>query len=184
MIIMKRYFFLLLIFSLSGNAYADGTASLRLNADSADAHSAGGIAIINSIGMESVPLALSFGISVNRVKSDVALANKGRKSINPVYLFGKLSINHTITPFVEFGFDLGDMILEDISDSLSNDPDADSNDDSVDTYYSLGLTLTMGKKYAVSLYHKKYNINYYDINFPNLQEEDLEMNGISFSYYM
>lgn len=178
---MKLYIKAILIFSLSCSAYAEESHTFSLNYDSSDAHSAYGIAFLADTGNpKPKSLIVSFGLSINELESDLDLAADGRKVIYPVYFVGKLSMNYTISPFIEFGFDLGDAIIENIIDSI----DTNDNDyDSIDTYYSLGLTLRLNKKTALSLYRKFYDIKYYETGFTAPREVDLNMTGISLFYY-
>lgn len=173
---MKLYLYITLILSLSFNAYADQTTSVRLNYGAADAHQAYGVALIENLGNPK-PMSpiFSLGLSINKIKSNLDLANYGRKTIYPVYFLGKLSFNYTVSPFAEFGFDLGDAIIDDLVGS--DDP----YENFVDTYYSLGLMFRMGKKYGVSLYYKNYDIKYFDTGSFVRKEVDLDMTGISFT---
>ena len=179
---MKHYFLLTLILSASFHAYGDETTSIRLNHESNNADSASGIAILFDIGKPKTFL-VSLGFSANSISSDESLAHAGRNNIYPVYGFVKFASTYRISPFFEFGIDLGDVLIEDFEEFINHHEEED-NDSAIDTYLSLGLTLKINKKMTASLYRKMYNINFSEVGFSTINEVDLYMTGASLSYYL
>lgn len=178
---MIRYLYAILFILLSFNAHAYGTTHLRVNYDTSTTHNARGIAAVFDVGSPPAgSLLVSLGLSANRIKSGLALASGGRNSITPVYFLGKFSLNNKISPFVELGFDLGDAMIDSFIDAISNN--SDDNDNTIDTYFSLGLDFRINKQMDVSLYHKKYNIQYLELNNPTTQSVGLGLTGISVSF--
>lgn len=170
---------------MSWNAYGEETISVRLNhesdnADSAD--SAGGVSILFDIG-EPKTFLVSLGFSANSIASDKNLAHAGRNNIYPFYGFVKFASTYRISPFFEFGVDLGDVLIEDFEDFM-NHHEVDDNDSAIDTYLSLGLTLKINKKMSASLYRKKYNVNFTEIGDTKINEVDSYMTGVSLTYHM
>ena len=171
---MKLNCYLILIFALSCNAYAESSMSVRLNSESDGAREANGVSMKFDVPNPRTFL-FSGGFSVNHISSNLALASSDRNNIYPVYGFAKFALNSQVSPYIEVGIDLGDSILDDLFDSGGR---------YIDTYFNVGLTLTTQNKIGVSIYHKKYDIDFNDIGRTPLQKVNLYMTGISFSYYI
>ena len=167
---MKLTFNLLLTIFLAIYSHAALSSSLRLNSEAADAHHASGIALIESDHDD-----VYFGISANKIRSNLALESASRNEIYPVYVFMGASFNYPVSPFAEFGVDLGDALLDKMFEGDGQD---------VDVYFSFGLRFAIKKTIEFSVYHKVYDLYFNEINDPTLENVHLHMTGANLSFYI
>ena len=161
-----------LLLLISINAYS---LEIRLNSEVSANDKAYGISFLDTVSSAKATQVFKYGMSVNHISSDIALARNGRTYINPVYLFANFSLNYAISPFFEAGVDLGDKFINDLVDGDNRD---------VDFYYQFGLSLNIDKTLVLSAYYKYYDI--YFIEDPSLSyiidEANLSLAGVSLSY--
>lgn len=167
---MKSTSNLILAILVTFFSYGAQSSSLRLNNESADAHHASGIALTVSEYDD-----LYLGISANIIRSNLALESANRNKIYPVYVFMGLSANYPISPFGEFGLDLGDALLDKIFEGDGQD---------IDVYFSFGLRLAIKKTIELSVYHKVYDLYFNEMNDPTLQNASLHMTGVNLAFYL
>ena len=172
---MKIIFNFILLLLLSFNAHSGQSTTVRLNNEIRDAHRSSGIAVTFKEWKNESSAVMSYGISANTLKSNLDLESSGRNRIYPVYMFIGASLNYPISPFIELGADLGDLIADKAFEGDGTD---------VDAYYSLGMTFTYKKKIDVSLYYKIYDLYFNELDDPTLQNVSLDVAGISVSFYI
>lgn len=148
---------------------------IRLNSEASGGDTASGVSFLETLSGTKSKDVFKYGMSINHISSDFALARNGRTYINPVYLFANFSLNYAISPFFEAGVDLGETFINDLVDGDNRD---------VDIYYGLGLNLTIDKTLTLSAYYKYYDIYFIeDPNMPYLIDEvNLSLTGVSLSY--
>ncbi len=164
------------LFLLTAISFQAHPANLRTNSETEGDHKAVGVSFARSdtdLGSTS-PLLLSYGISLNVIESTIPLERYNRNEIYPVYLFSNIAIDYPVSPFLEFGIDLGDFIWDKLTDGDASD---------VDLYYSYGLTLTIEKSVSISFYHKTYDLYFNEIYDAAFQNVTLDLTGVSLSYY-
>lgn len=149
-------------------------ATLRLNTEQKDSDQSQGVAIIIDEYLDTASTQLALGISINNIKSDQALEYSSRKEIYPVYGFVSISLQQAVSPYFEFGMDIGDAMID---DALNGDGQE------IDIYYSVGVRLKLQKTVDIAIYHKLYDLRYTDIADPVLQNVILDMTGVSVSFY-
>lgn len=115
---------LLLLISINAHSF-----EIRLNNEISGTDRAYGISFLDSLSSSKSKTVFKYGMSLNHISSDLALARYGRTYINPVYLFANFSLNYALTPFLEAGVDLGDKFINDLVDGDNSD---------VDFYYGFG----------------------------------------------
>lgn len=96
------------------------------------------------------------GFSLNRIASSKIIQYGDRKTIYPIYVFFGIKAPWRLSPFIELGGDLGEMII----DSIFRDEDEENVINTIDYYYSAGLNFSITDKFLLSLYAKKYNFLY------------------------
>lgn len=69
------------------------------------------------------PLLRYLGVSANTVRYNMALDSANRNEIYPVYVFAGWSINYPVSPFAEFGIDLGVALLDKVFEGDGQDVD-------------------------------------------------------------
>ena len=150
-------------------------AAMRINKDAEDQHESIGVAISLSEKPKNSPLQLTYGVSFNTIKSNLALEKAGRNQIYPVYGFANLSFKYAVSPYIELGIDIGDALTDKAFEGDGSD---------VDVYYSFGIEVRVQKTIGVAFYHKTYDLNFNEINDPTLQNVIIDMTGVSLSYYI
>ena len=171
---MKLIFNLLITILLIPYTAEAHSTSISLNNDTSGEHHATGVAFIFDESETGTSYLKSLGISANTIRSNLALESADRHRIFPVYIFINFSLKHSISPFVEFGVDLGDALLDKVFDGDGKD---------VDIYYSLGIRIKIKKTIGLSFYRKTYDLYFNEIDDPALQNANLDVTGIKFSYY-
>lgn len=141
----------ILFFIFSIPVYGEQPSLIRLNHESDGNEQASGFAFIFDESTEEQLFYSHIGISFNSIKSNQPIEHSGRREIYPVYIFFNFSLKQTVTPFFEFGIDIGDALLDEIKSGDS---------DEIDHFYSLGLKLIMDKTVSISIYHKEYNFRF------------------------
>ena len=113
------------------------------------------------------------GFSLNTLKANVPLKSNTRDEIYPAYGFIGSSLNFPVSPFIELGMDIGDLIDDKLSEGDLLE---------VDIYYSMGATITFEKAFDISLYHKTYNLYFSEIIESTRQDVKINITGISLSF--
>jgi len=149
--------------------------SIKINKDSEDQHQSFGVGITISEIPKKSPLLLSYGVSINTIKSNLALESAERNQIYPVYIFANVSLKYAISPYLEFGVDIGDALIDDVFKGDGAE---------VDIYYSLGIEVRIEKTIGIAFYHKTYDLNFNENNDPTLQNVIINMTGVSLNYYI
>jgi len=96
---------------------------------------------------------LYWGLGFSGVQSDEALESNNRTKVFPVNLILGLRANYTISPYIEFGVDLGDLVVDAIS--------GDSTE--IDVTGSLGITYKV-KNLNIYAYYKRYSVKFSESN--------------------
>lgn len=91
------------------------------------------------------------GVSLNYINSSTAITYGDRKTIYPVYVFFGLKGPWKISPYIEGGIDLLDIVLDDLFSSDEKDSGV-----GIDYYYALGLKFSVTNQFTVSVYAKEY----------------------------
>lgn len=178
---MRTTLKLIALFLLSFNAYGYESPSIRFSSETSEDlatnndESAVNIALIYNEPSYNSAHKASAGISINTIRSDIPLESAGRNRIYPVYAFMNLALNHAISPFTEFGIDVGDALV---------DKAFEGNGSDVDFYYSFGVEFTLQRTVSFSIYHKVYNLYFDEIDNPIFRDVIFDVTGVSFSYYM
>lgn len=152
-------------------------AAVRVNTEEHpnQRHQGKGVAVIIDevkIGSEQL---VFYGLSANTLKSDQPLQSSDKNKIYPLHAFVNYSFDYAISPYIEFGMDLGDWIIDEIFDGKG---------ENIDIYYSLGVELRLKKTVAVALYHKVYDLRFSEKNNSGSQNAMISLTGISLTYYM
>ncbi len=173
---MKLILNSIIVFLFSTISFQACAANLRTNSETEGEHRAAGVSFVQSDAdlNNTAPLSLSYGISLNVIESTIPLERYDRNEIYPVYLFSNIAIDYPVSPFFEFGVDLGDLIWDKLTDGDASD---------VDIYYSYGLMLTIEQSVSISFYHKTYDLYFNEIYDTTLQNVNLDLTGVSLSYY-
>lgn len=173
-ILIKTGLFLFLLSAFTTNTSAGEFTSFHIYHDAEGEHDAKGVALtLSQWSGRQMPL-VTFGLSANTITSNLALEHSNRHEIYPVYMFSNISLNYVISPFLEFGVDLGDTLLDKMFDGDGSD---------IDVYYSYGFRLTIDRTIGVSIYHKTYDLYFNELDDPALQNVTLDVSGVNISYY-
>lgn len=166
---------LLTIFILFLTPYCANSIEVRAHKEISKNDNAYGVSFMMTSTTHEPEHDFKLGISINHISSNQALAINNRDYINPMYVFVNYSLNYTVSPFIEAGFDLGDHLINDTFDRDQQDRDA---------YYALGLSLKLNKSLSLAAYYKKYYILFIpDPTFPEeIDRVNLSLTGISLSY--
>jgi len=107
---------------------------------------------------------LALGISANKITSKQPLELQDRTTIYPVYAFASVALKMAVAPYVEFGVDLGDYLLnESFNDSSDNNSDKQSRLNDIDMYGAIGLKTSMRRApIDFSVYIKSYSLSFND----------------------
>jgi len=159
---------------MSLNAHAQQGETIRIHNEILDEHRGNGVSVTFR-QRESSALPISYGgFSFNTLKSNLALEKENRQRIYPIYGFAGLTLNYPVSPFIEFGLDLGDAIEDKITEGDIWD---------IDIYYAAGLTFTYRKDFDFSIYHKTYDLYFNEIQNSAMQNVNIGITGISLSLY-
>lgn len=160
----------------AGNVFSgypdDGRIGMSVYAENSNQLRAKGASVYSPFSFETVTG--KFGISFSEIEADENIENN-RKIIHPWYIYVNASLKSRVSPFIEAGFDLGDSILDEIS-NVQND------DEYVDFYYMIGGAIKLTKEFSVSFYKKWYEFKYYDSVLSQKNEADLSTYGVSVNY--
>lgn len=91
------------------------------------------------------------GVSLNYIHSSTAITYGDRKTIYPIYVFFGLKGPWKISPYIEGGIDLLDIVLDDLFSTEEKDSGV-----GIDYYYAGGLKLSVTNEFTVSVYAKEY----------------------------
>jgi|GEM_PF-6162915 len=172
---MKKILLTTLLFILSHNLYAEQSQTIKLHNEIEDEIRGSGISInFKSWNRNSLPIIYG-GFSISTLKANVPLENDARDQIYPIYGFIGSSLNYPISPFIELGLDIGDII---------EDKSREGDIFEVDIYYSMGVTITFDKAFDISFYHKTYNLYFTEILDTTRQDVYINITGISLSFYL
>jgi len=114
------------------------------------------------------------GISISEITSDKSLERANRHNIYPVYAFASIFLDAPISPFLELGVDLGDLLIDKLDEGHALD---------TDIYYSAGLKIKFNKQFYLTVYAKTYELYFNEINDITIQNTTLDMKGISMGFY-
>ena len=114
------------------------------------------------------------GISINKISSDQPLENSNRHTIYPVYIFSNIHMNTLITPFLEIGIDMGDLLFDKMNEGDAFD---------TDIYYSAGIKLQFSKQFYLTIYAKSYELYFNEINDITIQNTTIDTKGASMAFY-
>jgi len=114
------------------------------------------------------------GISLNKISSDQPLENSNRYTIYPVYIFSNIHMNTPITPFLELGIDMGDLLFDKVDEGETFD---------TDIYYSAGIKIYFSKQFYLTIYAKTYELYFNEINDITIQNTTIDMKGASMAFY-
>ena len=94
-----------------------------------------------------------YGFAVSQITSDTQISEYGNPYIMyPVYGYAGYALDLPITPFVEYGIDLVDVMFADTADGERN---------TVDTYFAIGGMVTLKDIGFVKGYWKRISIRPY-----------------------
>jgi hypothetical protein len=160
-----------ILFCYSSSAFSKQYTYFRINHELNDSEDkATGIAYV----LKESKSTTEAGISINKISSDKSLESNNRNSIYPVYGFANISLNTPITPFIEFGIDLGDFFFDKI-----NEGDALETD----IYYSAGIKFKFHKQLYLTIYAKAYELYFNEIDDITIQNVTIDMKGASLAFY-
>lgn len=161
-----RLFYPILLFSLFSSAYAESPGwQLSLQAENMENGDAASVAIHTGEYLYG-------GMSLNYITSSHVIQSGNRQSIYPLFLFIGLRSPSPISPFIEAGADLPELIF----DELFDDDEEDALD-LTDYYLSGGLNITLSDSYSLSLYAKRYRFKYHETVLTNRQRVTADSYG-------
>lgn len=91
------------------------------------------------------------GVSINYIDSSSVIQHSNRKIIYPVYFVLGVKAPWVVSPFLELGMDLPEMIF----DELFNNENVNENE--IDYFFSAGAEIQINEEISVSFYAKRYN---------------------------
>lgn len=88
---------------------------------------------------------LALGISANKITSSKPLEMQDRTTIYPVYAFANLALRTPLAPYVEFGLDLGDYLLNELANDSSDNHGGveEKTENPMDAYGAIGIKTSM-----------------------------------------
>lgn len=102
---------------------------------------------------------LALGISASKITSGKIQSIQEQGALYPVYAFAKMALNSRIAPYIEFGVDLGDYLLHEISNESSSNQgrDSKSKPGNIDAYGAIGIKTSMRRApIDFAIYVKSY----------------------------
>jgi hypothetical protein len=90
------------------------------------------------------------GFSLSHIQSSTIIQYNNRKNIYPVYVFVGARAPWKLSPYVELGLDLAELII----DELFHDHTDAVNQ--IDYYFSVGLEMSVTDSISLSVYAKNY----------------------------
>jgi len=167
--VTKKLVATLILCALAQPCLAANRGSVSLHHEQRDGNRASGVSFT------AYNRGLSLGISANRITSNQPLELQDRTTIYPVYAFASLAFRMPVTPYVEWGIDLGDYLLNESSNESSKNHDGDKPRlDNVDVYGAIGIKTSMRRTpIDFSIYVKNYRLAFNSsYNYTNQRPED------------
>lgn len=148
-----------------------------------ESHWGGGLMVEKSSEEDVLGLSLGsygrggyLGLSLNAVEStEKILEPSGNKEINQLYFFAGTRAPFALSPFVEVGVDLGDLLFD------YNDPHSDRNMQT-NFSYAGGIDL-VGKGFRFVVYKKRYGIYFTETNSTVMRKAFYAVTGIGYIRY-
>ena len=146
---MKRgLFYITMIFCLINNAYGmESSGRISILGESMENGSA------SSLGIYSEGIFYG-GLNLNYITSSMAIQSGNRKTIYPVYLAMGFRAPWKLSPYIEAGADLPELLIDELFGDEINSTNV------IDYYYSAGLEYSATDRYSFSLYARKYNFRF------------------------
>ena len=94
------------------------------------------------------------GVSLNYIHSSTVIQDSDRRTIYPLMFFMGLKAPSKVTPFVEAGVDLPEVLFDEMFDNEENSIDL------TDYYLASGLEIALSKELSLSFFAKKYVFKY------------------------
>ena len=162
---IQRLFYtmmLLCVFTIA--TAAENNWQLSVNGENMDTGEAASIAIQSRDY-------LYFGLSLNYINSSTAIQYNNRTTIYPLFIFMGLKAPTKIAPFIEGGLDLPEYIIDEALD------DEENKIDLTDYYLAGGLNIEFNKKFALSVYARKYVFKYQETGLTTTNKVRLDSVG-------
>lgn len=125
---------------------------------------------------------LALGVSANRISSDKPLEMQNQTTIYPVYAFARVALRLPISPYIEFGVDVGDYLLSESSNESSKSRGEEQGSQfDIDTYGAIGIKTSLRRApIDFSVYVKSYSLifnNGYRYDLQRLDSAAITMSG-------
>ena len=164
---MKRGLFCItMIFCLINNAYGmESDTRISILGESMENGSA------SSLGIYTEGIFYA-GLSLNYITSSTAIQSSNRKTIYPFYLAVGFRGPWKLSPYIELGADLPELLIDDLFGDEINSTNV------VDYYYSGGLEYSATDRLSFSLYAKKYNFRFRENLLAPISKSSLNSYGL------